>query len=629
MPTITFQPEGKSIQVESGVELLTAATSAGIEIASPCGTKGTCGKCVVRLVEGQLDMSPSATLISSAKGQGYVQACQAKISNTAAVIEIPSPPQSPEAQFPDLSNDFNRIDHNLLPRIWQHLPLITKKSLQVPEPKPGDGLSDMDRLTKHLRQLWQEDEITYSLEFVRKIADALRQDDNLVTVAAVEGSAIHLVDILSGDQSGTNYGIAIDVGTTTVSIQLIDLIDGKIVGMATDYNEQIACGVDIISRITYAQKPERQEELKNRVLCTINQLIQNLSAYCGIKSTQMFSAAISGNTTMMHMLLGINPEYIRLDPYVPTVHHVPILKATETGLEIFPDSPVYFSPAIGSYVGGDITAGLFCTALVEDTNDINIFIDIGTNGELVIGNCEFALACACSAGPAFEGGNINCGMRAVEGAIEKVTIDSGTGISTLKTIGNKAPIGICGSGMISLLAELLRTGWIDAAGKLNRIRHSSSIRVSGRLADYIISGSGALDKGTSIKISESEIENIIRAKAAIYAAISLLLAQVGLNFQDVCNIYIAGGFGHYLDLENAISIGLLPDISRNKFRYLGNASLMGTYMMLISRDFREKQQQLAKRLTYIDLSADPQYMEQYTAALFLPHTDKALFPSKA
>ena len=286
-----------------------------------------------------------------------------------------------------------------------------------------------------------------------------------------------------------------------------------------------------------------------------------------------------------------------------------------------------FLPGVGSYVGGDITAGILCTDLATTTEDINLFIDIGTNGEIVVGNNSFLMACACSAGPAFEGGGIECGMRASTGAIEKVWVDSATGLARYATVGNERPRGICGSGMIDLVAELFLTGWIDAAGKFDRVRPCPAIRVEGRRASYTIASAEESAGGKPLVVTEIDLENILRTKASIYSACALMLNQVGLSFEDICHIYIAGGFGRFLDLENAINIGLVPDLPRERFKYIGNSSLMGSFMVVVSQDFRQRQLELAQRMTYLELNTDPAYMEQYTGALFLPHTDPARFPS--
>ncbi len=436
-----------------------------------------------------------------------------------------------------------------------------------------------------------------------------------------------VIDVEPGDSTSRQYGIAIDIGTTTVSVLLIDQSIDKIIAIRADYNAQIKCGLDIISRINYANRADRLEELRLLALKTINQLIKQVSDDSNVRSEEIINAVISGNTTMIHLLLGINPEYIRLDPYTPTLFEVPYLPAIEIGIDINPDSLVYISPAVGSYVGGDITAGLLCTDLSTDTDQINLFIDIGTNGEIVVGNSEFLMTCACSAGPAFEGGGIEGGMRAALGAIEHVEVDETTGSAICSTIGDVPPGGICGTGMISLLANLFLSGWIDPAGKLKRTKKSSNITLSSRQAFYTIVPAEETSTSKPIIISESEIANIIRAKAAIYSACCLMLDQVGIGFEDIANVYIAGGFGRYLDLQASTIIGLIPDLPPEKFQFIGNASLIGSYMILISREFRKKQLILTKRMTYIDLSKYPDFMDQYTAAQFLPHTDLSYFPT--
>jgi uncharacterized 2Fe-2S/4Fe-4S cluster protein (DUF4445 family) len=363
------------------------------------------------------------------------------------------------------------------------------------------------------------------------------------------------------------------------------------------------------------------------VLRTINRLIHQSAHNDQVEPFEIACAAISGNTTMIHLLLGLNPEYIRLDPYTPTVLDVPFFTAADVGIDINPPAPVMISPAVGSYVGGDITAGILCTDLYTNSDDVCLFMDIGTNGEVVIGNREFLLTCACSAGPAFEGGGIKCGMRAAAGAIEKVEVDQATGLATCQTIGQERPRGVCGSGMISLLAQLLQTGWIDAAGKLNRSQPSKAIRIDGRQAAYTLVSVKESATGRAIIIGEQDIENIIRAKAALYAACALMLTQVSMEFHDLRKVYIAGGFGRFLDLEAAITIGLLPNLPRDRFYFIGNASLTGSHTVLVSEKNRERQREQARRMTYLELSTTPAYMDQYTAALFLPHTNPAQFRS--
>ena len=542
-------------------------------------------------------------------------------------MQVPDRPALEGGQFAS-ENETHLVRRELFPRQWEFDPLAVKWLLQVEPPRLESGLSDLDRLTRAIQRDWGPRPVEFSLMGIRKLADTLRAAGGQATATLVRDSGrVHVIDIEPGDTTLRHFAIAVDVGTTTVAVQLIDLVVAQIVAAKSDYNDQIPCGLDVIGRINYARNPEGLEELRSRVLGTVNRLIRQVAASRGVAPAEISNAAISGNTVMTHLLLGLNPEYLRLAPYAPTLLQVPYLRNSEIGIEINPQAWIHFSPCVGSYVGGDITAGILCTDLAAPTEDISLFIDIGTNGEVVLGNNSFLMACACSAGPAFEGGGIECGMRASTGAIEKVWINPSTGLARCATVGNVRPRGICGSGMIDLVAGLFVTGWIDAAGKFDRVRSCSAIHIAGRRATYTLATAAESAAGKPLIVTETDIENIIRTKASIYSAVALMLKQVGLRFEDLRRIYIAGGFGRYLDLENATVIGLIPDLPRDRFRYIGNSSLMGSYMVVVSQEFRQRQLELAQRMTYLELNTDPAYMEQYTGALFLPHTDPSRFPS--
>ena len=628
MPHVTFRPSGLTLDVPAGSDLLDALREVGLRVETPCGCAGTCGKCLVRIVAGDVDSDSLGLLDQAEVADGYVLACRTRLLSGPVTVEVPEPVGREAGQFGDSAEDRFLIRHELLPQKWEFDPLAVKWLLEVPPPQIEGGLSDLDRFVRAIQRQWGPEDVICPLPVIRNLADALRAANGTVTATLIrEGGRINVVGVEAGDQTVRHYGIAVDIGTTTVAVQLVYLPLARIVATRSEYNDQVACGLDVISRINYARDPERLDELRERVLGTINQLIRLVCSTHGVRSAEVSNAVISGNTTMTHLLLGLKPEYIRLEPYTPTIMRGLYLPALKVGLEINPQSWVYISPAVGSYVGGDITAGLLCTDLATESEQVNLFIDIGTNGEIVIGNRDFLMTCACSAGPAFEGGGIDCGMRAALGAIERVDVDAASGRVRCSTIGGGKPKGICGSGMISLLADLLLTGWIDAAGKFSRTRPNPAIRVAGRVASYVIVPAAESGTGQDLAISEVDIDNIIRAKASIYSACAMMLKQVGMDFHDLAHVYIAGGFGRYLDIEKAIVLGLVPDLPRSTFQYIGNASLMGSYMVLVSQDFRERQQVLADRMTYLELNTDPAYMDQYTAALFLPHTDAARFPS--
>ncbi len=627
MPRVEFLPSGKSAVVPPQTQLLEAARQMGVNIDSPCGGDGSCGKCLVRVSGGEVDSRSLGTLPPAVIAEGYVLACATRVLAEDLLVEVPEQEGTQGGQFAS-ENETHLVRQELLPKQWEFDPLTVKWLVKTAPPQLESGLSDFDRLIRALQRDWGRHPVEASLASIRKLGDTLRAAEGEVTVTLVrEADRVHIIDLEPGDTTLRHFAIAIDVGTTTVAVQLIDLVMARIVAARSAYNDQVACGLDVISRINYARTPERLEELRTRVLGTVNRLIREAAISYGVVPQEISNAAISGNTVMTHLLLGLNPEYLRLAPYAPTLLQVPYLRNSEIGIDINRQAWIHFSPCVGSYVGGDITAGILCTDLAAPSEDLSLFIDIGTNGEIVLGNSSFLMTCACSAGPAFEGGGIECGMRASTGAIEKASIDPATGLARYSTIGNTRPRGICGSGMIDLVASLFLAGWIDAAGKFDRVRSCPAIRMAGRRANYTLVAAEESATGEALLITETDIENIIRTKASIYSAVAVMLKQVDLRFEDLRRIYIAGGFGRYLDLENATTIGLIPDLPRERFHYIGNSSLMGSYMVVVSQDFRQRQFELARRMTYLDLNTEPAYLEQYTGALFLPHTELACFPS--
>lgn len=625
MPLVTFKPSGKIVDVPAYSSLLDAAKKADISVEIPCGGNGVCGKCLVKIDSGAVDFENNGLLDEQMLSEGLVLICKTKIKSEPVSVDIISDLANERGKFSKTLEDMQLIQKDLLPTRDDLDPIVKKTVLTVSEPMMGDGLSDYDRLRKSVLTAHSGQDIRLPMELLATLPDVLRQTGGEVTLSYYRNyDIISVVDIETGNTLSAHYGIAVDIGTTTIAVQLVDMNTSAIIASKTDYNAQIECGLDVISRINYAKKPQRLAELRAKVLETINRLLQELSASHAIAQTAIINASVAGNTTMVHLLLGIIPEYIRLEPYTPAVYQVPLYTAKEIGIEINPNAPIYIAPSVGSYVGGDITSGILCTSLATASDEVCLFIDIGTNGELILGNHEFLLGCACSAGPAFEGGGIDSGMRASRGAIENVDINKETGLPTYSVIGGVAPIGICGSGMISLIASLFKTGWIDAAGRLESVRPCAAIVPNGKYKKYVIATSEETG-GKPIYITEIDIDNLVRAKAAIYSACRVMLQNVNMDFEDLTRIYIAGGFGRYLDIDKSITIGLIPDIAPNKFFFVGNTSIIGAYMTLLSQKHREKQTELAQKITYLDLSTEPGYMDQYTAALFIPHTDSKLF----
>jgi uncharacterized 2Fe-2S/4Fe-4S cluster protein (DUF4445 family) len=505
-------------------------------------------------------------------------------------------------------------------------PLILTE-LQVPSPTLEDNYSDLSRLEHAYQNQKGIKNITCPPSVLSTLAQALRSQKGSVQVVSLQGeNEAQILDVEPWAKEKKIYGLACDIGTSTVALHLIDMDKGDIVGTTSSLNQQIKCGEDIISRINYSQKPGHLKELQELVLHTINNLIHNVIQQSGISQNDIYYAVFAGNTTMSHLLMQVDPHYIREEPYVPTFNDVPRFPAAELGLRTNPEARVYLCPSVGSYVGGDITAGMLSTPMLRSAKTISLFIDVGTNGELVVGNKDWLMTCACSAGPAFEGGGIRCGMPATEGAIESIELDT-TGRVSYKVIGGTKPKGLCGSGLVDLLAELFIKGYIDRHGKFRKEKRHRRIVESEEGAAFLVEDQSRSYWARDICITEKDIANLIRTKGAVYAACSLLLKSVGLRYDEISSIYLAGGFGQHLNVENAIRIGLLPDRERDRFHYIGNSSLSGAYLILVSDENRALVEKIAKKMTYVELNTEPSYMNEFTGSLFLPHTDMDLFPS--
>lgn len=627
MPFVTFLPHNIRVEAASGASLLDAAHEAGVVLDAECGGEGVCGKCMVRIVSGPTPPGSADYLPQGLLDQGCVLACKAFVGREDLTIETAAASRG-QGQFAEHASGGGATS---IPDPALSGPLARRVLLTVPPPALEDGLADADRFSTALAKALPEYAPDIPLPVLRTLAQTLRREDGRVSaVLSLRGRTARIIDISPGHDPRPLLGAAADIGTTSVAVSLLDLGSGALIASRSDFNGQLSRGLDVISRINYASRPERLEELRRMVTETVNRLIREAAASKGFAAEDVVAAVLAGNTVMSHLALGLPPEHIRLEPYTPTAREFPAFGAEEIGLHIHPRAEIFLSPCVGSYVGGDIVSGLLATDLADgaaDSEALELFLDIGTNGELVVGGADFLLTCACSAGPAFEGGGVSCGMPAGAGAVERIGLDPATGGPALSVIGGGKPRGLCGSGIISLVAELFRAGLLDPAGKFDRSGKNPRIRVDGRRAAFVLAGAEESATGAPLAVSETDVENLIRAKAAIYCACELLLTHIGLAFDDVATFSIAGGFGRFLNLEDAVTIGLLPDIDRSKFRFLGNACLTGAKFALLSEDRRAKQLELARRMTYTELMTSPEYMDGYTAALFLPHTDAGKFPS--
>jgi uncharacterized 2Fe-2S/4Fe-4S cluster protein (DUF4445 family) len=628
--TVTFQPGDKRVEVPEGTLISEAAEEADIELNIPCGGQGRCGRCAVVVEEGAVRRRSTARLSSEALEEGYALACQTVIESDV-VITVP-PQEKIERRLPTAQ----RVAKITVPADydWKRDQTVHKYFLTIEPPSLEDNTDDVARLKRALNREHglEVQDLRIDLPVLRRVAGVLRQADWKVTAvlemdtwAEPEGPP-RLVDLRSGDQTASCWGVAVDIGTTSNVVYLVNLLSGEVVDTASDYNGQIARGEDVISRIIYASKGQGLRELQGLVVETINTLVRRLTDANRIATTDIHKMTAAGNSTMIHLFLGLPPESIRLEPYITTTNQPPPVKAEDLGLVINPEATVDCLPGVGSYVGADITSGIYSSGICQ-AKELSLFIDIGTNGEIVLGDCDWLISCACSAGPAFEGSGVQDGMRATIGAIEEVWIDDDTLEPTYKVIGDVRPRGICGSGLISLLAEGFIAGVMDKGGNINPGLDSPRVREGDRGPEYVVAWAEETADGEDIVINKVDIDNLLRAKAAVYAGFAVLARSVGMELSTVEHVLIAGAFGQYLNVEQAIQIGLLPDLPREKFKFLGNTSILGAYLSLLSRENRLRVTEVAQRMTYLELSADSSFHDEWMSALFLPHTHITDFPS--
>jgi uncharacterized 2Fe-2S/4Fe-4S cluster protein (DUF4445 family) len=633
--TLTFTGDGTqaSVRVPTNTLLVDAAHLAGIEVGQPCGGQGRCGRCALQVTEGNVRRRSTLRLSPSDVAQGFALACQTVIEGDAAIY-VPAQDKIERRLTTDrvvaevsVPADFDYLRTQTIRRIH----------LRLNPPSMDDQTDDWARVQTALRLQHRFDNLECSLNLLQKLGGVLRDGDWKLTavidisrvIQQIEpAGAIRVIDLQPGlvDEYSALWGVAIDIGTTTVTLWLVDLISGQVKAQVSEYNGQIARGEDVISRIVFAGKEGGAEELRHRVLDTINGLLVTACRRVKTEPQAVVKATIAGNSTMMHLLLGIPASSIRLSPFVTAVNQPPPMTARDLGLNIHPEAVVDCLPGVASYVGADITAGVHSSGL-DAADKVTLFLDVGTNGETVLGNRDWLVTCACSAGPAFEGAGVVNGMRATAGAIEEVWINTHTLEPTYRVIGGVKPKGICGSGLISLLAEMFLTGLLDKAGNVNLAAGSDRVREGAHGGEYIVARGTDTESGLDIVITRVDVDNLLRAKAAIYAGFTVLAENVGIPLETTDRVLVGGSFGKYINVEKAVQIGLLPDMDWSRFEFLGNTSVRGAYYALLDWRRRERITEIANRMTYLELSADNSFYEAFTSALFLPHTDAGKFPS--
>ncbi len=631
---IVFQPANRKAVVQDKENLLQAAMEAGIHINASCGGEGVCGKCRVIIESGDVDGGITEKLDQRDIEKGYRLACRSVVKEDL-IVRIPIESSIDESVLniqdatPRITARMKKIDFEDLKEKGLFVPPVEKIYMELPEPDAQDHLPDVTRLVSYLYQYHKEHRLVVDLPVIRRIPDIFRQKGFKVTVTLVrpvnEKSKTHIINIQPGDTTKYNYAVALNIGTTTITGKLLDLFTGESLAEYSDFNSQISYGEDVITRIVYAEKPGGLKTLHSVVVKTINKIIKKIVGSSGIDIDHISTITIAGNTTMTQLLLMVNPMYIRRSPYVPASTLYPPINALDIGLHLGDHVTALIYPVISSYVGGDIVAGVMGSGMYR-TDKLTLLMDIGTNAEIVLGNKDWLACAACSAGPAFEGGGIEFGMRAAEGAIEDFSIDPVTFEPINITIGGVRPKGICGSGLIIMVASMFELGIVNHMGKFNRDLDTPRIRERNGVYEYVLVWKEETQVDRDVVLTEIDIENFIRAKGAIFSGCQTLCEEVGVTFSDVEQIFLAGRFGSYVDLEKAMVIGLIPEIEPEKIIYIGNGSLLGAEMSSLTNRIRKDVVEVTKKMTNFELSETPSYMDKYMAALFLPHTNMKLFP---
>lgn len=633
--TFAFE-DGSAVETyaNAGDNLLEIAREANVAIDAPCSGNASCGKCRVQLKSGELNSKKTLHISDEEFQAGWRLACVSTVCADVTVVvpDIASAYKS-RMKVADLSSREEIAIFEKAKREIELTGIVLNNSLDVVEvvmdpPSLDDTMPDNERLTRALRKFLNIKRVRIPYAVLKKLPDVLRENDFKVKcILRTTPNDMFVYDVFGIEEKVVVGGLAVDIGTTTVSAVIINMENGEILAKGSAGNGQIRYGADVINRIIESQKPGGKKKLQDAVIKeTINPMIHEMCRNANIPKNQIYRMCVASNTTMNHLFAGINADPLRTEPYIPAFFKTNSLFASDVGIDINQDAHIIMAPNIGSYVGGDITAGTL-VSMIWNRPEFSLFIDLGTNGELVFGNSDFMMSCACSAGPAFEGGDISCGMRATDGAIEACTIDKETMEPTYKVVGEPGtkPIGLCGSGIIDVISELFVCGIINPKGKFvregKRIRHDQY-----GMGSYVLAFEDEAGSVKDVEITEVDIDNFIRAKGAIFSAIRTMLSSLDFDVSMIDDVYVAGGIGSGINMKNAVNIGMFPDIQLEKFHYIGNSSLSGAYLMLLSTQAEKKTYELASNMTYMELSTVPTYMDEFVGACFIPHTDTGLFP---
>ncbi len=627
---VVFEPEGITVEGQSGDLLLDLAVTAGLPLLSECGGQGICASCRVQVRSGSVRLLNKDGLEEQITTPREVLACQTAALSDLVVYVPPETRLAPADE--SVTGFLGKAGEAFLRSPHRGFPLGERVELELPPPSFDDPRPDWERLHDGLCQARCGDRnITADLDVLREALTQLRDLDFSVSATLVDEGCHHRLIDLGPPQQQDALGLAVDIGTSNVKAELVELRSeqhsGRILAAASQLNAQVRYGEDVITRIIWAQEHEHgAEDLQDAVISTVNGLIDQLLQEAGATHEQIIAVSCAGNATMISFRLRLRADAIRRAPHIAPVGLPPVVPAGILGLQVHPRAAVACAPAINGYVGGDITAGILATGLFA-AEELTLLVDVGTNGEIVLGNKDWMMCCSCSAGPAFEGMGIDCGLPARPGAVEVFRYDPDQDEATVRTIGDQPPVGLCGNGLVEMLASLLETGVIDRAGNLTADFSSPRMReVNGELQFVLLwKDQTALDR--DLVLTQADIDDLLRTKAAVFAALVTLLDELGLDMDQVSHLYLAGAFGSHLDMQAAVQIGLLPDLPLERVTVAGNTALVGAYVALLSSEARQQLASIARATTYLDLSTSTRFMDEFVAAQMLPHTDLERFPS--
>ncbi len=628
---VLFQPSGRRGEVAEGKTLLEASRELGVHIESICGGKQRCGKCTVKIEQGRFkrprllsrmshvsdwQTSEEKFIDGGARSEGFRLACAARLRGDVLAF------------VPEESRAGKQVIRKAARAIEiKHSPAVRLYYVELSRPSLDDPLGDFERLAQRLGEAYDLGGMVIDYFALVDLPDVLRKADWKVTAAVWNDREI--VRIYPGRVEEC-WGVAVDIGTTTVAAYLCSLKTGTVEATESSMNPQVIYGEDVMSRITYSSDhPDRGlREMKGLITKGLNDMIGKMAKGAGIAAGDILDMSLVGNTAMHHFLLGLNPQHMGASPFAPAVHKSMDIKARDLGIEINRSAYVHVLPIEAGFVGADNVGVLICEEPYRK-DEIQLIIDIGTNGELVLGNRERLISASCATGPALEGAQIAFGMRAAPGAIERIRIDPGTFEVNYKVIGKEEwsqdsgsgrmeTKGICGSGILDLLGELYRTGIVRKSGAFNgdvktpRLRNSSE-----GTREFVIAWREETSIGRDIVVTQGDIRQIQLAKAAIYAGAKLMMRRLGIDQVD--RVMIAGAFGNYVDREEALIVGMLPDITPERIISVGNAAGDGARIALLNRDKREEANRVARRVEYMELTLEEGFQDEFVAALHIPH----------